>query len=237
MKSPPQSRSSGHPGSWILSGILVTFLFTACAFTETESQFGRDATVLENAQKYGLVHVPSKLPDVKIDLRYRTSQNATGKPLYPPNMPCLLHPTAVERLSKAQRIVKKQGYGILILDAWRPPESHQALWKAVQDPQWVVPPSDGLSLHCYGLAVDVTLVDANGREVRMPSGFDEFSERAKSNYQGSDPEVRKNVTILREAMTKAGFRGIQDEWWHFDLPQKIRVYKVTASTLGLYLPQ
>ena len=220
-----------------LSAVTFVAALISCGSTPTESNFGRDSAVIEKAKRFGLVHVPAKLPDVKIDLRYRTGENATGRPLYPRSMPCLLHPTAVERLSKAQRILRKQGYGILILDAWRPPESHRALWNAVQDPRWVVPPSDGLSLHCYGLAVDVTLVAANGQEVRMPSRFDEFSDRARSNYTGPDPEIRRNVTTLQNAMKAAGFRAIKDEWWHFDIPQKTRVYRVNASTLGLYLPQ
>jgi D-alanyl-D-alanine dipeptidase len=200
-------------------------------------QFGRDASVLDKARQQGLVHVPEKVKGIRIDLRYRTSGNATGRPLYPSNMPCLLHSITVERLSKAQRILEKQGYGLLILDAWRPPESHAALWKAVQDPRWVVPPSDGLSMHCYGLAVDVTLVDAAGREQRMPSGFDEFSERARRDYTGSDPEIAKNVALLHDAMRQAGFRSIPDEWWHFDIPGTVRASRVSAAGLGLRLPQ
>ncbi len=182
-----------------------------CA-TSGDRHFGRDADVISQAKRYQLLHVPAHLPDVSIDLRYRTADNVTGRPLYPADMPCLLHRTTIERLERAQRQLRRQGYGLKILDAWRPPESHEALWNAVQDPRWVVPPSDGLSMHCYGLAVDVTLVDAQGREQRMPSAFDEFSERAHSHYTGPDPEIRRNVTLLQEAMAAAGFRSIPDEW-------------------------
>lgn len=198
----------------------------------------KGGTVLDKAKRYNLVHVPEVAPGVRIDLRYRTSGNATGKPLYPPNMPCLLNRSAAEKLARAHRILKQDGFGILILDAWRPPESHAALWNAVQDPRWVVPPSDGLSLHCYGIAVDVTMFDLKtGRAVPMPSRFDEFSERAKSVYTGSDSEIARNISLLRNAMIKAGFRGIADEWWHYDLPGRSRVYRVSAKDLGLKLPQ
>lgn len=210
-------------------------VWAACA--GPGGNFDRDPSVLQKARQLGLVHVPEKVNGARIDLRYRTSSNATGRPLYPSNMPCLLHPITAGRLSEAQRILEKQGRGLLILDAWRPPESHAALWKAVQDPRWVVPPSDGLSMHCYGLAVDVTLVDASGRELRMPSAYDEFSERARRDYAGSDPEIASNVDMLQDAMRRAGFRSIPDEWWHFDIPGTVRAHRVSAAGLGLQLPQ
>lgn len=234
MKPSPRS-----PQNWLHRLLLVAgvaaLVLAGCA--TGGGDFGRDTSVIAAAKRYRLIHVPTRLPDVKIDLRYRTSENVTGRPLYPADMPCLLHETTVSKLAVAQRTLRAQGYGIKILDAWRPPESHHALWNAVRDPRWVVPPSDGLSMHCYGLAVDVTLVDADGRELRMPSAFDEFSERAKSDYQGSDPEIRRNVKLLHDAMKSAGFRAIPDEWWHFDIPGQTRVFRVYASTLGLKLPQ
>ncbi|MBL9152777.1 MAG: M15 family metallopeptidase [Verrucomicrobiales bacterium] len=227
---------SPSPSPWFAAlALLAALALTGCE--STPSSGGPRGDVITEAARYGLVHVPAKIPGIRVDLRYRTSENATHRPLYPANMPCLLHPVTVERLARAQRLLEAQGYGILILDAWRPPESHAALWNAVRDPRWVVPPSDGLSMHCYGLAVDVTLVDASGRALRMPSGFDEFSERARRDYSGPDPEIRKNVAILHDAMREAGFRSIPDEWWHFDIPGTTRATRVTAKQLGLRLPQ
>ena len=220
----------------LVLGLLACIALSGCA-TDSGRDFGRDGDVVNQARRYGLVHVPAKIPGIRIDLRYRTGANATGRPLYPANMPCLLHPVTVEKLAAAQRILEKQGYGILILDAWRPPETHAALWNAIKDPRWIVPPSDGLSMHCYGLAVDVTLVNAAGHEQRMPSGFDEFSERARRDYTGPDPEIRRNVALLQDAMRQAGFRSIPDEWWHFDIPGSTRATRVTAAQLGIRLPQ
>lgn len=230
MRSPPRSS---------LAWILVPLFAAACATSDRGGggSDGRGGDVISQASRYGLVHVPAKVPGVRIDLRYRTPANATGRPLYPPDMPCLLHPATVERLAEAQRLLSRRGYGLLILDAWRPPESHAALWNAVRDPRWVVPPSDGLSMHCYGLAVDVTLVDAAGRPQRMPSAFDEFSERARRDYRGPDEEIRRNVGLLHDAMKEAGFRSIPDEWWHFDIPGPTRATRVTAKQLGLRLPR
>lgn len=232
----PRSRASHYALGTAAGAFLLVILIGACAGT-SRTDFGRDSAVIKKAESYGLVHVPAKLPSVKIDLRYRTSENATGRPMYPANMPCLLHPKTVEMLSKAQSILQRKGYSIVILDAWRPPESHQALWNAVQDPTWVVPPSDGLSMHCYGLAVDVGLEDLHGNRLKMPSRFDEFSLRAKRDYTGPDPEIRKNLAVLQDAMERAGFRSIPDEWWHFDVPGRNHARRVSAATLGIDLPQ
>ena len=120
-------------------GVLAISGLTGCA-TDPNSDFDRDSSVIVAAKKFGLIHVPAEIPSIKIDLRYRTRHNATGKPLYPQDMPCLLHRSAVDKVAVAQRILRRKGYGLKILDAWRPPESHRALWNAVRDPRWVVPP-------------------------------------------------------------------------------------------------
>jgi D-alanyl-D-alanine dipeptidase len=65
--------------------------------------------------------------------------------------------------------------------------------------------------------VDLSLYDLNtGREVEMPSPYDEFSDRAASNYQGGTAEQRRTRALLRTAMVAEGFSIEPSEWWHFD---------------------
>jgi D-alanyl-D-alanine dipeptidase len=73
-------------------------------------------------------------------------------------------------------------------------------------------------MHTRGTAVDATLVDANGREVPMPTDFDSFTPAALISYQGSRPEVRANLKLLQKAMAHGGFYGLRTEWWHFCAP-------------------
>jgi len=90
------------------------------------------------------------------------------------------------------------------------------LWRATQNAEFVADPLEGDgSLHTWGVAVDVTLVDSNGREVAMPTGFDEFTPTARLRYKGDDPKIRAHIKALREAMHKGGFVGELNEWWHF----------------------
>lgn len=200
--------------------------------------FQRDpnAEIYRKAKKYHLVPIATAVPEAFVDLRY-TVTSASGKPLYLPEMPALIHRATAQKLCKVAKELKPHGYYLKIWDAWRPPEAHQALWDAVQDERFVVPPSKGLSWHCYGISVDLTLARADGTEVPMPSRFDEFSPRAASRYTGGDPEIARRVTLLQTAMKNAGFRVIESEWWHFDdMRAEGGIRNVTAADLGIRLP-
>jgi len=196
----------------------------------------RDHHVLEKAATLGLLPVQGNAPGIVVDLKYATPDNITTRALYPPDMPCLLHPMTLARLKRAQKTLRRQGLGLKIWDAYRPPEAHLELWQFSKASDFVVPPEKGPSLHCYGVAVDVTLIDKQGRPLMMPTGHDEFSPAAASNYTGDNPAIRRNLETLQKAMKKAGFSTINSEWWHFvNLePQGARI--IHASQLGIQLP-
>ena len=85
-----------------------------------------------------------------------------------------------------------------------------------QKTDYVADPADGFgSLHTWGVAIDATLVDKDGREVAMPTDFDDFRPAAMLRYTGNDPGVRLHLTTLQRAMKLAGFYGLRTEWWHF----------------------
>lgn len=166
--------------------------------------------------KKGLVDIKRTIPSLSVDLRYKTAQNVTGRPLYPPDMPCLLRASTAKKLKKAQRLLRAQGYGLRVWDAWRPPEAHAKLYGKGAGTGMFLDPVNGWSRHCGGVSVDVTLVDRKGNEQRMPTYFDEDLHKASSSQQPTDPEVRRNLALLNEAMSKAGFKALPGEWWHFD---------------------
>jgi len=198
--------------------------------------FSPEAQVIRKAKRYNLVSVKKEVPGAFIDMRYKIT-SAANKPLYLKEMPCLVHRSTGEKLKKANAILAKGGYAIKVWDAWRPPEAQQALWDAVQDPKFVVPPSRELSWHCYGISVDLTLVKLDGTPVTMPSKFDEFSDKAASRYTGGNPEIAERVNLLQQTMRSVGFRTIQSEWWHFDdMAAKGGIRNVTAADLGILMP-
>jgi D-alanyl-D-alanine dipeptidase len=89
------------------------------------------------------------------------------------------------------------------------------MWQIVPDERYVGNPARG-SRHNRGAAVDLTLVDRSGKELTMPTTFDDFTERASRSYEDLPADVIKNRQTLEAAMVKAGFIPLPTEWWHFD---------------------
>ena len=87
--------------------------------------------------------------------------------------------------------------------------------------------------------MDLTLADARGNHLPMPSDFDAFGPEAAMDYIGDNPQIRKNLATLQYAMRRAGFVGYRREWWHFEdhdyLPLKAED-SLFASQIGLNLP-
>lgn len=167
------------------------------------------------AAEQALVNIHDVDRTIMLDLRYGTTRNIAHRPLYPANMPALVRPHVAQQLAKAQAILRERGYGLKIWDAWRPKSAHHELWSLSRNTDYVADPAVGGSLHTCGVAVDATLVDHLGRDVPMPTDFDDFTPAAMLNYTGDNAEVRRNLRRLQNAMARAGFYGLRTEWWHF----------------------
>ena len=164
-----------------------------------------------------LVEVISLDPTIRLDIRYATSNNFLGTPLYEEARAFLQRPAA-EAVVRVHRALAAKGYGLLIYDAYRPWYITKIFWDATpaDKHQYVADPAHG-SRHNRGCAVDLTLFDrSTGRAVDMPSGYDEMSERAHPDYSGGTDEQRRNRALLRSAMEAEGFTVYEFEWWHFD---------------------
>lgn len=162
-----------------------------------------------------LVDVAKACPGVRIDLRYATSDNATQRPIYPGGARCMLRASVAQRLRRAQAWLRPYGVSIKVWDAYRPAWAQRILWQLAPKRDFVADPARGGSLHTWGVAVDVTLVARLGSELKMPTGFDDFSSAAARSYSGNDPIIARNLRLLQSAMSSAGFMVMRDEWWHF----------------------
>ncbi len=161
-----------------------------------------------------LVDIHSTAPDIVVDIRYAAADNFTKQVLYPVNR-CLLRRSVAKRLAKVQTDLKKRGLGLKVWDCYRPLSIQRKLWKIVPDPRYVADPKKG-SRHNRGAAVDLTLIDSSGRELPMPTGYDDFSKKAHRDYAGASGEEKRGRSILEDAMKARGFSGLSTEWWHFD---------------------
>lgn len=158
-------------------------------------------------------------PCFKRDVRYATTNNFTGKQVYP-SARCFLQRPAAMALDEVAAELKEQGFGLVIFDAYRPLRVQKIFWQICSDENYVANPAKG-SRHNRGCAVDLSLIDLKtGQELTMPSGFDEFSAKANRNYDAMEPEACKNCKLLETVMQKHGFKGLPSEWWHFDFVGK-----------------
>ena len=153
----------------------------------------------------------------RLDIRYATPNNFTGRILYP-QARAFLRKEAAQALLSALTELKAAGYGLLIYDGYRPFRITKLMWDVTPRAKrnYVANPKDG-SRHNRGCAVDLTLYDLKtGQPLLMPSGYDDFSARAHHDFMDAPPEASAHRTVLRETMQAHGFYAMSNEWWHYD---------------------
>lgn len=160
------------------------------------------------------VKVADYIPDAVVDLKYATPNNFTGAVVYDFTDAYLRYSTVL-KLMKVQDELRQQGYLLKIWDGFRPIEAQRKLWEAKPDPNFVSNPDTGTNSHARGNTVDVTLVNAAGEELEMPTGFDDFTAYADRDYTDCTDTAAANAQLLQDIMEKYGFEGLQSEWWHF----------------------
>ena len=164
-----------------------------------------------------LVELTAIDPTVKLDIRYATANNLAGKPVYSEARAFLQRPAA-EALARAHGRLKSHGYCLLVFDGYRPWRVTKLFWDVTppEKREFVADPAQG-SKHNRGCAVDLSMYDLKtGREVEMPSAYDEMSPRAYPDYTGGPAEARDRRDLLRRAMEAEGFTVEPNEWWHFN---------------------
>jgi zinc D-Ala-D-Ala dipeptidase len=171
---------------------------------------------------------------VRQELRYATANNFVGRDLYSPFDCAWLHGDAAAALERARDALAsvEPRLCLLVLDALRPQRVQERMWAALEGTGlqiYLANPERG-SIHSFGMAVDVTLCDAQGRELDMATPFDDLTERSHPALEEAllakgaiAREGVENRRILREAMTRAGWLGISREWWHFDAGDRERI--------------
>ncbi len=176
--------------------------------------WSNDLAVNSNGASTDMVDIQDYIPGIEVDLKYSTTDNVYGAQIYEIKKAYLRRGTA-EKLRAAQEECNNIGLSLKVWDAYRPPAAQFKLWEIMPDRRFVANPYEGFSYHSRGVAVDVTLVDHMGKELSMPSGFDEFSARADRDYSDVNSLQIDNAKLLEEIMLNNGFSSIYYEWWHF----------------------
>jgi len=172
--------------------------------------------MVERDSLQAMIELKSLIPTVQYELRYASKNNFTGQRLYPKNT----HTTYLRRkpamaLAKVAEELTGKGLGIKIWDAYRPYRTTVRFWELIHDERFVANPSKG-SGHNRGISVDLTLVDLkSGKELEMPTPFDDFSPAAFHGALNIDDFRIKNRALLKSTMEKYGFVPLETEWWHY----------------------
>jgi D-alanyl-D-alanine dipeptidase len=195
--------------------------FAAVAFQSAAAVAG-DSTSL----RADLVELVTLDSTIRLDIRYATVNNFMKRPMYRQARAFLQRPAALALL-RAHRRLRADGYGVLVFDGYRPWSVTKKFWDETPPSKraFVANPRKG-SRHNRGCAVDLSLFDlATGKEVQMPSPYDDFTAKASSEYAGGTPEQRRLRDLLRSAMEAEGFSIEPSEWWHFDY-KEWRAYRI-----------
>ncbi|CAA9280585.1 MAG: hypothetical protein AVDCRST_MAG95-3277 [uncultured Adhaeribacter sp.] len=162
-----------------------------------------------------LIDLATFIPNIVLDIRYATANNFLGEPVYTSAKAYLRRPVA-QALKAVQTELNRQGLGLKIYDAYRPYRATVYFYEKLRDTVYLAPPWQG-SRHNRGCTVDLTLIDLKtGRELAMPTPYDDFTKKAHVNYTRLPAPVMRNRRQLIKIMARHGFKVYAEEWWHYD---------------------
>jgi D-alanyl-D-alanine dipeptidase len=190
--------------------ISLTSGITSTTWGETKAEISPPSS----GKAVDFVDIKEVNPRIVVDMKYATEDNFTKKKLYDSNT-CFLRKSTAVKLDAVQRELEEMNLGLKVWDCYRPLAVQRIFWAILPDERYVANPETG-SRHNRASAVDLTLVDFQGKELQMPTGFDDFSPKAGHHYQDLPDQAIRNREFLKGLMEKAGFIPLPEEWWHYD---------------------
>lgn len=187
----------------------------SCKSQITKSKSKPQKTQAVTVSDTTFVNLKDYSKDFVYDMKYATSDNFLKAKVYD-CAECFLRLKTVKALINANAELMKMGYKIKIFDCYRPLDIQKRMWKIVPNPSYVADPAKG-SIHNRGGAVDITLVNTDGKELNMGTGFDFFGIEASHHYQNFSQEIKANRELLKTTMVQNGFNSLDSEWWHYNL--------------------
>jgi zinc D-Ala-D-Ala dipeptidase len=205
--------------------ILFVIIFCGLLYSQQIEYNKYGLQVVDNPEIYGiliesdstklLVDLEDYIPGVKLDILYATADNFYKEPVYPRGKAFLRLPAA-EALKNVQNELARQNKSLKIFDAYRPYGVTLLFYEKIKDTNFVASAWTG-SRHNRGCAVDLTIIDLDtGEELKMPTEYDDFTERAAIDYMDIPDNEKQNRNLLQSLMQKYGFSPVKSEWWHFD---------------------
>lgn len=207
-----------------LKQVLISLLCLS-GYLSTYGQPPHDLTIINKRADYlkevavdadnRLVEIKDFIPDIKLDIRYATTNNFTGQAVYDEARAFARLPVVLA-LQNIQRELVQKGLGLKIFDAYRPYSVTVKFYDIAKDQNFVANPKNG-SRHNRGCAIDLTLINIESDlELMMPTPYDSFAPEASPSFNDLPKIVKANRDLLIEVMERNGFQVLNNEWWHFD---------------------
>jgi D-alanyl-D-alanine dipeptidase len=187
-------------------------LSTVTSFSQTIKNSSETNLAINDTS---FVNLKDYSQDFVYDMKYATDDNFLKAKVYD-CAECYLRYKTVKALIEANRKFMKKGFKIKLFDCYRPLDIQKKMWSIISNPKYVANPSTG-SIHNRGGAVDITLVDFEGKELDMGTTFDYFGKEAGHDYPAFSKSIKYNRNLLRMVMIKAHFNSFDSEWWHYNL--------------------
>lgn len=196
--------------------LLLVFLLISCKSTQLNSRKGSMLLDISKEQdSSAFVNLRNYSNDFVFDMKYATADNFLKEKVYPCDE-CFLRVKTVKALLEANKAFLEKGFRIKIYDCYRPRSIQKKMWKIVPDANYVANPKRG-SIHNRGGAVDISLVDSEGKELDMGTKFDFFGKEAGHNYHNFSEQILANRKFLKTIMLEHNFKSFDSEWWHYNL--------------------
>ena len=186
---------------------LLLVFFSATTLLQAQNENAIADTTFVNLKDYSA--------DFVYDMKYATTDNFLKAQVYD-CAECFLRLKTVKALVKANNEFMKKGYRIQLFDCYRPLDIQKRMWQIVSNPEYVADPAKG-SIHNRGGAVDITLVDSNGKALNMGTPFDFFGPEASHHFENLSNELKQNRVLLKQIMQENGFVSFDSEWWHYNI--------------------
>jgi len=197
---------------------VLFFAITSCKSQNRDSSMKQQNSIVVNDTTF--VNLKDYSSDFVYDMKYATDDNFLKAKVYD-CAECFLRLKTVVALVEANKEFVKKGYRIKLFDCYRPLDIQKRMWKIVSNPQYVADPAKG-SIHNRGGAVDITLVNSDGKELDMGTPFDFFGVEASHGYTKLSEEVKNNRILLKSIMTANNFNSFDSEWWHYNLKSGLK---------------
>ena len=188
----------------------------------------------EKYAEYGLVDIASIDPSIKVELKYGTTDNFMHRVMYSMSDRAFAEENLARAVSAAQQLLKtiNPSLSIIVYDAARPISIQRMMFDSVKgtpSERYVANPYDKIrgGYHKYGLAVDIAIVDEQGKMLDFGTGYDSFSELAHPGNEAVlvnkgliSMQAYENRMLLYYITAKQGLLPYEFEWWHYQLVQR-----------------